>query len=100
MIGSIFMDSDGDPNWTDYQTILYGHHMEAHCMFGDVPNFDKQDYFDSHEHGDLYFGDKHHGLKIIGLIKTGSYDNFIFSVRHSRAGEEAFMSKLKANSLR
>lgn len=43
-------------------------------MFGDVGNFLYEEYFNEHLYGNLFFNDKDHGLRIIGVISTGVYD--------------------------
>lgn len=46
--GSIFMDSFNDPALTDYNTVLYGHHMKNGSMFASIKKYSKQEYADEH----------------------------------------------------
>lgn len=46
--GSIFMDSFNDPALTDYNTVLYGHHMKNGSMFASIRKYSKQEYADEH----------------------------------------------------
>lgn len=78
MIGSIFLDSKCSPDFSDFKNILYGHHMEQHCMFGDVGNFLQENYFKEHLYGDLFFNDTNHGLRIIGVINTTVHDSSVY----------------------
>lgn len=52
--GSIFMDYRNTPDYTDQNTILYGHHMGDGSMFADIVKFKRQSYYDSHPIGYLF----------------------------------------------
>ena len=40
--GSIFIDYRNKPDFTDFNTIIHGHHMDQHKMFGDIEKFGDQ----------------------------------------------------------
>jgi len=46
--GSIFLEQKNNRNFTDFNTILYGHHMTNGTMFGSVKHYKDQSYGDSH----------------------------------------------------
>ena len=50
--GCIFMNSDNAPNWTDSNTIIYGHNMMNGSMFGTLDYYYDRDY--SMEHPNIY----------------------------------------------
>ena len=37
--GSIFLDSRNDPEFKDYYSLIYGHHMEHGMMFGAIDEY-------------------------------------------------------------
>ena len=43
--GSIFLDYRFNPNFTDFNTIIYGHSMASGAMFGEIQKFADQDFF-------------------------------------------------------
>lgn len=47
--GSIFMDTDNNPDLTDFNTVLYGHHMKNGSMFASLHKYKKQEYYDEHK---------------------------------------------------
>lgn len=49
------------PDFSDFDNIIYGHHMEKHMMFGDIGEFTKEQYFNEHPYGNLFFDGKDHG---------------------------------------
>jgi sortase B len=46
--GSLFMDYRNSSDFSDYLTIIYGHHMKNGAMFGTLSSYKKQDYYDKH----------------------------------------------------
>lgn len=51
--GSIFMDYRNLGDGSDFNTILYGHHMADGSMFKDLMNYKKEDFF--HKNGIIEF---------------------------------------------
>lgn len=47
--GSIFMDTENKPDLSDFNTILYGHHMKNGSMFASLHKYKKQEYYDEHK---------------------------------------------------
>ncbi|MBR1533525.1 MAG: class B sortase [Ruminococcus sp.] len=46
--GTLFIDCRNKSDFTDNKTIIYGHHMRSGSMFGTLPNYKSQDYYDEH----------------------------------------------------
>nr|WP_164124851.1 class B sortase [uncultured Sharpea sp.] len=44
--GSIFMSTTNNPHFQDPYTLIYGHHMEAGAMFGDIDKFLDRSFFE------------------------------------------------------
>ena len=51
---SIFLHCANQPDFSDFNTMIYGHHMEKHKMFGDVGMFTDKTYFEEHPYGNLF----------------------------------------------
>lgn len=45
LAGSIFMDASNDYLFRDRYSLMYGHHMDNHMMFGDLDLFKDEDFF-------------------------------------------------------
>lgn len=56
--GCLFMDEDCNGDFSDYNSIIYGHNMKNGSMFADVIKYKKQEYFDEHPEGYLLTPDK------------------------------------------
>ena len=76
--GSIFMDYRNHGDFSDFNNILHGHHMAHRKMFGDLDLFVDEDFFQKHEFGNLYYGDRDHSIQIIATIMTDGYDRVIY----------------------
>ena len=46
--GSIFMDSSNSPDFSDFNTIIYGHRMRNETMFGKLKYYMSKDYWQAH----------------------------------------------------
>lgn len=47
-VGSIFMECQCDPDFSDFNTIVYGHRMNNNSMFGILKRYQNLDYCQSH----------------------------------------------------
>lgn len=46
--GCLFIDWKNDAEFSDENTIIYGHHMQSGKMFASLVNYEDQDYFEAH----------------------------------------------------
>lgn len=90
LVGSIFLDYRNKKDFSDYNSILYGHHMDADAMFGEIGNFSKEDYFKKHKYGNLYFDGKDHGLEFFAFLEQDAYsfDFFKPAIEGTEAQQE------------
>ena len=73
-LGSIYIQKYNEADFSDPNTILYGHNIRGGKMFGGMHKFKQADYFDSHEYLYVY---------IPGHVLTYRlYSLFDFSSRH------------------
>lgn len=92
--GSLFVDYNNAPEFTDFSTIIYGHHMEKSTMFGELASFLNQEYFNEREYGELYFGGKNHGIRFFAFLEVDAYDGTVYRTNVSEGEEEAYVSHL------
>ena len=71
--GSLYVDYRNGSHFEDFNTIIHGHHMAEHKMFGDLDLFVKQDYFNEHQYANLYFDGANHGLEIFAILTIDAY---------------------------
>jgi len=92
--GSIFLDYRNSPDFTDFSTIIFGHHMKNGAMFGPIGLFYDQPYFDAHQYGSLYFDGQQHGLEFFAFIHTNAYDDSVYTTPVAASGEQAYLTRL------
>ena len=97
--GAIFLDYRNSSDFSDFNSILYGHHMEKGAMFGDIDEFENEAFFNANKYGNLYYGDKDYGIEIYAFIKTDAYDDTIFSANvSSEDGKRNYLSHIEDNA--
>ena len=79
MSGAIFLDYGNSKDFSDFNSILYGHHMEQKKMFGDIGSFSSKEVFDERRYGNLYYGGADHGVEFFAFLHTDAYDSILFS---------------------
>ena len=72
--GELFMDADCDPY--GYHYLIYGHHMFNGSMFGNLPKYEDEDYFNEHR-----------TLRFDTRSEMGEYE--IFAVFYSQIYDES-----------
>ena len=76
--GAIFLDYRSSKEFSDFSSILYGHHMEKNTMFGEIECFAGKEYFEARQYGMLYFNGKEHGLEFFAFVRTNAYDETVY----------------------
>lgn len=76
--GSIFLDYRFNANFTNFNTIIYGHHVPTGDMFGDIKKFTNKDFFDTHRYGTIYYNGEEKELEIFGILEVDAYDMNIY----------------------
>lgn len=76
--GSLFLDYRNNKNFTDFNTIIFGHHMAENKMFGDLDLFLEEEFWNSHEYGNLIYEGQNHGIQFIAMLQCDAYDWTIY----------------------
>ena len=98
--GSLFLDYRNKKNFSDKNSIIYGHHMEKYKMFGELENFKKKKYFGNHELGAIYYEGSWHQIEIFAFLQTDAYDNFIYDINFgSQKTDTKCLNRIKKKSI-
>jgi sortase B len=84
--GALFMDTANAADFSDFSTIVYGHHMENDMMFGPINDFGDREFFDEHRYGNLFANDTDYGLEFLCFLDADAYDRSVY--KHSFASKE------------
>ena len=99
LTGALFLDYNNSPDFTDFNNIIFGHHMEKEMMFGNLDEFRDKKYFDSHATGNLYANGKNYGIKAFAWLDVDAYDPNIYNTRiDAEADRQIVLDLLKEKS--
>lgn len=93
--GTLFMDQDCAVNLSDFNTIIYGHNMRNNTMFGDLPQFADDWFFNNNQYGTLLTQYDTYTLDIFAFMVVRSDDDIIYSPNGDR---ETFFDYVKENA--
>lgn len=77
--GSIFLDYRNDAYFQDFNSIIYGHHMAYHAMFGDISNYKEKAFFNTHSYGNLYYDGTDYGLEFFAFTELDVYSTNMYA---------------------
>lgn len=98
--GALFMEPDAAPDFTDFASFVYGHHMEQNVMFGQLTEFSNEEFFVEHRYGNLFVNDENYGLDFFCYLDADAYDKSVY--RHVFSGEQderEYLSLLRSRAV-
>ena len=76
--GSLFMDSRCSADLSDFNTIIYGHNMKNHSMFGDLQRYADTWFFNNNRCGTMYLENATYTLEIFAYMVVRADDKSIY----------------------
>jgi len=70
--GTLFADCKNSADFTDDNTIIYGHNMKNNTMFGTLTRYGEQEYFDKHPKMYLLTPDREYVLELVAGATVNS----------------------------
>ena len=75
--GSIFLDAENHPDFSDFHMILYGHHMKNGSMFRDLEKYKDEEFFKAHPIFILMTPEKNYAVEIFsGYVSSVNEDSW------------------------
>lgn len=100
LTGALFLDHKNSPDFTDFNNIIFGHHMEKDKMFGNLDEYRDENYFKKHTTGNLYANGRNHGIKAFAWLDVDAYDPNIYNTEIDAEADRAILlDLLKEKSL-
>ena len=99
MAGSVFLDSGCDSSLCQHYSLLYGHHMENHKMFGDLDLYKNQTFFNENRTGTLYLPDRSLKLEILACFLLPADDENIFEPQRWNGQEKGLLDFAEKNAV-
>lgn len=98
-MGAPFLDCRNNPDFSDFNSVIYGHNISNKYMFYPLLNFKNKDYFDSHSYGYLTLTDKKYKINFIACAVIES-DGFAYNtVFLSQKEREVFLKTAKEKAV-
>ena len=73
--GCLFMDEECNGDFSEYNSIIYGHNMRNGSMFADLVKFKDQEFFEEHPVGYLLTPDKNYKILFFSGYVCGTKDS-------------------------
>lgn len=98
--GSLFLDYRNRRDLSDFNSIIYGHHMAGEVMFGEIGNFKEKSYFDDRRYGSIYCSGREYGLEFFAFLEVDAYESGIYTPALSGKEErEEYLELLKKEAM-
>ena len=94
--GTLFADAITEEPFTQFNTIVYGHHMQDHTMFGDIKELKDPEYCKEHPQFELITPEGKYHLKICAFVHQPS-DSAIYTTNfHDEEGKQEYINLIKS----
>lgn len=95
LAGSLFLTSENAADFSDFNNIIYGHHMDKEAMFGGLDRFQQKQYFNQHQYGNLFYEGNDYGIEFFAFIRGDAYDWRLYDPGiQEPAAREAYLTYL------
>ena len=99
LAGSLFLDSRNSGDFTDRYSLIYGHHMDANAMFGELDHFCEQNFFDTHQKGTLVLEHTAYDIDLFAAISADAFDEIVFDPTDSAGNTEALLEFIRTQAV-
>ena len=96
--GSIFMDYRNTGDFSDDNTVIYGHNMKNGKMFACLKKFGKQEFYDGHREFYIMTPEGNRRYEIVAAFQTDALSNIYDRKFASREAKEAWLQKVIRSS--
>jgi sortase B len=97
--GALFLDYRVRSDFSDFNNVIYGHHMKSGRMFQNLVLFKDLGFFDGHSTGFLYTSEKTYRLTIFAVALTAPSEDYYEYVFVSPSDREKHLSMIKNTAM-
>ena len=98
--GALYVDVNNQWNFQDFNTIIHGHHMAEHKMFGDLDLFTEAAYFNEHQYANLYYDGQNHGVELFAILTIDAYNPIVHSAGLTTdEAKQEFLNRIQTDKL-
>ena len=88
--GSIFMDYRNSPDFSDFNTIIYGHNLKTDTMFGSLKEYSSQEYYEKHSEIYLSTPQGDYVIELISAFRTDIDDDIYILPQNEKELEDLY----------
>jgi sortase B len=97
--GSIFMDYRNEKDFSDFNTVIYGHYMKNGSMFGTLRRFGGRKFFETNGSGSIMLSNRTYALEAFAYMVIRSDDKMIYGTLRPTADDAArVLAYIKRNA--
>ncbi len=97
--GSLFLDCRNHKDFSDFNNIIYGHHMEKDAMFGELESYEQASFFEKHLKGSLFYENAWHDIEFFAFLKADAYDTVLYNVSLTNEDMPAYLDAVRERAV-
>lgn len=98
LAGSIFLDSRDMPDFSNFYSLLYGHHMADGNMFGDLDKYREEAFFSANAGGVLILPERSWQLEAVAVLVVNASEKWIFDPEYVGAHPDGWREFVRDNA--
>lgn len=96
--GTLFIDKKNQPDFSDGNTIIYGHNMKNGSMFGKLKNYKKDNFYEENQYFTIYTTDRAMRYHIYAYHDIEETDSYFFTTYEGEKALGDLISFVKRKS--
>lgn len=97
--GSIFLDCDTKPNFTDTNSVIYGHNMRNGSMFGKLNRFYDEETYEDSKYFWVYTPDLYYKYEIFSCAEVGAISESYQRQFETKNDYRDYLQRMQENSI-
>ena len=97
--GTLFMDFRNSSDFSDWNSVIYGHNMRNDSMFGTLPDYKKKSYFESHREIYLLTPEYDYVINVLAGFVTPNNSELYNALRPEDAEKERLLKNWLDSSI-
>ena len=98
--GSVFMLSYNSPDFTDFNTVIYGHNIVDGGMFGALHDFEDQEFFDTNKLILVYTPERRLVYQIFAAYRTDNLDQIQNFDLETPEGRQEYIDRIYTHDIK
>lgn len=98
LLGAVFMDARNANDFTDFNSIIYGHNVRSGHIFHDLDKLKDEDFVKAHPYIIVDTLEERHVYEVVAVYTAGAYEDYR-SPSYSDEAYEALLERIKEKNL-